>query len=98
MAKTPQHAPEGARRDDAPPPPAPPSPRSLKDPPRPIMPDPVDQKADVQDLQKWHIGVALFHLKEVNPDVMQNELLDAWGKLTNHVVLMTDALDKLEGW
>lgn len=93
MAKEPQHAPEGARRPDAPPPPPPPRKRGEVTNDRP---PPLNQKADVRDLQAWHIEVALFHLKEVNPDVMHNDLLGAWGKLTNNIVLMTAALKNLQ--
>ena len=92
MAKTPQTAPEGARRPtDEPPPPPPPPKREISE----DRPPPLNQKADVRDLQAWHIEVALFHLKQVNPDVMHNDLLGAWGKLTNNVVLMTAALEAL---
>ena len=69
------------------------APDDAKKPDPPPRPTPIDEKTRIQALQLFHIEVALHHLKEVNPDLLPNDVLEDWGLLTNGVILLSATLE-----
>lgn len=49
-------------------------------------------REEKRELQYWHIRVALYHLRQVQPDILEGALAKAWGKLLGQLEIMITAL------
>lgn len=49
-------------------------------------------RAEKRELQYWHIRVALYHLRQVQPDCLDGVLVKAWGKLLAQLEILITAL------
>ncbi len=49
-------------------------------------------RKEKRELQHWHIRVALYHMRQVQPDILSGPLIKAWSEVLRHLELLTTAL------
>lgn len=59
-----------------------------------IQTTPNPLREEKRELQHWHIRVALYHMRQVQPDMLEGPLIKAWSDIMAPLEILITSLPK----